>query len=176
MKRIFIAIAASPQMRENIREFREDHHELPIRWHADKNLHITLVPPAELSDTDLQKMVSQLNSVSLEKPFEVHFDKIAFGKASHASRQMWATGQAPAELHRLKEQIEQAINYKPDRPFMMHITLGRYKPEEITGLPEEITEANIHWTMLVDNFVIMESHLYPTGADYTILHRFNFQK
>jgi 2'-5' RNA ligase len=171
-KRIFIAIPIAPEITTKIREFAEKYPSLPVRWLADKNLHITLVPPQELDDLQLQTLMNNLQNVS-HSPFEVKFTELSVGPNPSSPRMLWVTGTATPEIESLKSSIEQAAGYHPDRKFLMHITLARFKTEDWEETPAlRDLKSSVRWNLLVKKFVVMQSKLTNTQADYTILHEY----
>ncbi len=172
-KRIFIAIPASEGFKRQVMEFSHKNVLLPVRWLQPWNLHITLVPPFEVDEKAIKKLVSQLESVADFEAFRVQFEEVSFGPDNDQPRLIWAKGKAPAELYQFKGGIEKTIDYTPDRTdFLMHVTLARFPVKNFDQQWENQLQHEIHWTMLVNKFVIMEAVQLPDGADYPILYTF----
>jgi 2'-5' RNA ligase len=176
-KRIFIAIPASEDFRKRAMKFSLDHNEdLPVRWLAGRNLHITLVPPIEAEPQEIEKLKVQLKTISELKPFEVHFNTIDFGPDNDEPRLIWTKGEAPTELYQLKDKIDNAIGYRPDRTnFIMHITLARFSAKNFKPEWRDKLQTSIHGTMLVDKFVVMEVKDTNGIREYPILEEFLLQ-
>lgn len=171
--RVFIAIPIPGEILRKIRHFRENHPELPVRWLDDHNLHITLVPPQDLNSQQLSELADSLETVSDISAFEIGFTNISIGPNAKSPRLIWATGVAPAELGLLKSTIEEAIGFRPDQRFNLHATLARMKKGDAQAI--EVNE-DIHWNMLVDHFVLMESKIGSTGADYSIIESYDLSE
>lgn len=173
MKRVFISIPASQELQENILEFKNKFQNLPVRWFASENLHITLVPPRDITDAELLQLVEHLKQVPQTDPFPISFNHVSFGTDFGSPRLIWARGEASAEILQLKQNVEQAINYQPDLvQFTMHITLARFKEKDFPNFPIKTLDETAHWKMLVKEFVIMQSIRMPDGARYPIIQSF----
>ncbi len=168
--RVFISVPITGPILRKIKDFRAENPDLKVRWLFDHNLHITLLPPVELNQNDLNFVISALTNIPLPRPFEIKFDEIELGPTSNNPRLIQATGEESVELSNLKSTIEKTLKFKPDRKFKPHITLARFRQDQIPNF----TTSRVHWKMLVNNFTLMESELLPTGAEYTVLKTFNF--
>jgi len=182
MKRIFIAlpITTEPEI-DWSSELRE---EKSIRWIKPKNLHITLVPPWYVADS---RMEAQLDRAPESLPlvaqrlkslegkltsFEMRFDRVRFGPDPRKPRLIWAEGETPQQLQELKTKIEKRLEREPeDRPFKLHVTLARFRPENFFRFPVKVLDKEIEWSEQVKAFVLMESHLSPKGAEYKVLEK-----
>lgn len=170
-KRVFIAVCLSEPLQKEILEWERGLRHLPVRWLVGKNLHITLVPLWYAEEKELEEIKSVLRGVGGEiKPFEFGFAKVAFGPVSRTPRLIWAEGAVPDELLRLKERLELALRKKGEkRPFLLHLTLARFRPEDFGGFAIKTLDEKVDWKEKADSFVLMESHLSPSGADYKVL-------
>jgi 2'-5' RNA ligase len=63
--RVFIGIKASMCLQKSVRELRNAHNDLPVRWIKDRNLHLTLVPP--WYEDDVERAIAKLNTVRYTK-------------------------------------------------------------------------------------------------------------
>lgn len=149
------------------------YQKLPVRWLVGKNLHVTLVPP--WYEQDFKAISSKLKVVTA-KPFEIKFDNISFGPNQSEPRVIWAMGEAGEEIRELKKLIETAlsggVSKKCGRTLLQHITLARFKPEDFGRFPIKRLDEKIGWRQTVTSFVLYESHLSSSGADYEVLEEF----
>ncbi|MEK7192162.1 MAG: RNA 2',3'-cyclic phosphodiesterase [Patescibacteria group bacterium] len=170
-KRVFVAIGLSQSLQSKILEWERKFRNLPVRWLAGKNLHITLIPPWYAEEKEIEKIKKILNSIGgVIKPFEIKFEKVAFGPAPRQPRLIWAEGAVPGELIKLKTRIEKMLGQKPEkRPFFLHLTLARFRPEDFKSFPRQILNEKVEWKEEAQSFVLMESRLSRLGADYEVL-------
>lgn len=169
-RRVFVAIGVSPKLQETIVEWEKNYQKLPVRWLAPKNLHITLIPPwYEENVEGVAKSLSFLEG----KPgsFEMEFDKVTYGPDPRRPRLIWAEGKAPEKIVRLKSELEKMLTKEPEqRPFIrLHLTIARFRPEYFVNFPIKTLDEKVFWQDTVTSFVLMESHLSRSGADYEVL-------
>lgn len=174
MKRIFIAIPISENLQREILNWEKskpDLQKLPIRWLAGKNLHITLAPPWQ--ENDIEGVTKKLQYAAKNfKPFEIELVKVNFGPKENNPRLIWAEGMLCGELADFKEKLESVFRVKKEnRPYLPHLTLARFKPEDFAGFAVKNLDEKVSWKETADNVAIMESKLSPNGAEYEILHK-----
>lgn len=183
MHRLFVAIKISKELEDRAFEFRRSHQYLPVRWLSGKNLHITLIPPWHTDDIETAKKLlhkisdqtpGQISTIK-SQPFDLNFDEITFGPTPKNPRLIWASGQAPQEIKNLKLSLEKIFNRPSEnRPFFLHLTLARFRPEDFHAFKPQNLNEKITWQEKVTEVVLMESHLSPKGAEYEILEKVNF--
>lgn len=174
--RIFIGIPLSKQLYPKVSELQKQFFEYPVRWLNYENLHITLVPPQEITQINLAQLLEKLDNIESRKPFTIRFDNFSAGPNTKLARLLWATGKStPVELIRLKKELEKILRYRPDRKLTLHTTLARFNRENLLAEPRlSNISQTLHWSMLVDQFVLFESKLTAEGADYSVIKRFTF--
>ncbi|MFC1595071.1 RNA 2',3'-cyclic phosphodiesterase [Patescibacteria group bacterium] len=173
MKRIFIAISISEGLQNKILEWGKSYENLPVRWLKGKNLHITLIPPwycEEEKIQDIEKIIDEvLKKIS---SFEIVFRKISYGPNLRQPRLIWIEAEPQKIASNLKTELEKSLGKKAEhRPWLVHMTLARFRPETFSSFPIKKLDEIINWEEKVESAVIMESMLSPTGADYKILHK-----
>lgn len=173
MHRIFLGIPIEETLQEQIAEWTSNYSRLPVRWIAGKNLHITLIPPWD--ETSIEGVIKELNSSVARVPFPISFDRVTYGPSSREPRLIWAEGATPRSLIDLKDSCERALGMPPpDRPFRLHLTLARFRPETFSSFPTKHFDVSVSWSMQCGSFVLYESRLLPHGAEYTVLASFPF--
>lgn len=173
-KRVFVAIPISENTQKEILKWEENFQNLPVRWLKGKNLHITLLPPWYEGNRERIQEALQSTRRNIE-PFDILFQKVTFGPNPREPRLVWAEGGTPEELLELKANIERALNTKPEsRPFKTHLTLARFRPEQFQRFKIKNLNECVQWKETITSFVLMESILEKTGAEYEILSQFEF--
>lgn len=179
MKRIFVGIPLAEELAVQAGDIKSIIGEAEVvRWLAPQNLHVTLIPPWE--SENITEVISLLKGIK-SKSFILEFGAVSLGPKPSSPRLIWATGNAPAELIMLRNQIQNTlkeivrisrgrVRYAPGE-FLMHATLARLRPQLSEGFPR--LPMSILWRMHVKEFVLYESILKPQGAEYTKLARFN---
>ncbi len=199
--RIFVGIKIRGEMREEILKWQskfqitnnklQTNHKSEIqnsviRFIKPKNLHLTLVPPLEVEEKDLQAISDNLKVMSFE-PFEIKFSKIEFGPDVNCPRLIWTMGKAILALIKLKGMIYSSLTslklgrnlyLSKEKREYMHCTVARIKKYPTPGLrpfqgrEQTMLLQDVSWSMLVDRFVLYESKLLPEGAEYEVLEEF----
>jgi len=98
-------------------------------------------------------------------PFDVHFHEVAASEAA-----IFVKAEEPAELHRLRSAISQAIcfeQWRPTPPRIAHITLFRFFAQE--PVPAVSFDAGcLPMGMRAGSLTLLEEHVYP-NVDINIL-------
>lgn len=170
--RIFIACQVSQEIRQKIHEIKEQFPSLPMRWLDPDNLHVTLVPPMELSDGEVKSLVEKLRDHEKTEPFTLSFESIEAGPTPGEPRLVWLKAKDSEQLSLLKNNLEKLSGYRPDRKFSPHVTLARFKPEDRDKLPLDKLAIFVHWHMLIESFAVLKSQLLPAGAQYTVIQEY----
>ncbi|MFH0838192.1 MAG: RNA 2',3'-cyclic phosphodiesterase [Patescibacteria group bacterium] len=120
---------------------------------------------------DPEPIMAALSQIQF-KPFEIEMgDIVPFGPPTEP-RGVWIECAKNKALNALAAEIQAALKllgYKSDKPFMAHITLGRYKrfpgkvPQRAKGVPHHF---------MADHFELIQSHLGENGPQYKVLQKF----
>lgn len=164
-------------------KFYDKWPELPARWTAKDNLHITLEFLGELTDVELADVCSVVAKVANQhKPFLVNLNKVLYGPVASltnhkAPKFVWCLGEKSEELAELKNDLQEylleKINFRPEeKGFAPHITLARiseweFKKFDIDERPEINEEIDLMFS--AESIEVMESELKRGGPRYTII-------
>lgn len=161
-RKIFVGIALPAQVRKRLMQKVEKYKDLPVRWSAEENLHITLVFLGYVDDDMLPVVCDRVRAaVEDVEIFDIDFNKIELGPGPGAEAKMvWVSGEASEELKELQERIEKELGVfkKEKKAFCPHITLGRIKQFGWSEM-EEFPEVNEDYRMgvSVDAVDVIES-------------------
>ena len=177
--RIFIAINLPEDIKRQLFLYSEKWPELPAKWTAKDNLHITLEFLGDLTDVEIRDVCLVVKEVAgKHKSFSINLNKILYGPPKKMPPKMvWIEGEKSDELAELKHELQkyllEKISYRPEgREFTPHITLARISEWEFRKFePEERPEVNedIDFVVSVESIEVMESELKRGGPVYTIL-------
>lgn len=177
-RRVFVAIDLPSDLKSQVAEYIQQWRWLPIRWLKPENWHITLIPPLALEDEEITKLSELLRASRLGGPFSVAFSNIVLAPPGGAARMVWLQGEAPAELAKLRERIEELWNdekHLPSlksetRPLALHVTLARFEPGELKELEAKTKVlGEVKLAFEAADVAVMESRLLPDGAEYQTL-------
>lgn len=174
-KRVFIALPITDKLQDKIEEWKKNYRDLPVRWIKKENLHVTLIPPWYISKVD--ETIHRLKSVNQDdaiKPFSITFREVTFGPNPQRPRLIWASGDGVLEIIILKSKLEEILSprqtwlaqKREKREFLIHLTIGRFKEKDFAKFPIKSLHDKVFWQEKVSSFLLMESHLKRSGAEY----------
>jgi len=183
--RIFVAINLPEGIKKELARYSEKWPELPAKWTAKDNLHITLEFMGDMTDVELGDVCKVVSEVAgRHKPFSLDLNKIVYGPPKKMPPKMvWAEGEKSDELADLKEDLQEClleqIRFRPDeKGFTPHITLARITEWAFKQIePEERPEISedIDLSFYAESIEVMESELKRGGPVYNIIESHNLQ-
>lgn len=174
LRRIFIAIALSDGAKDELASARAHYANLPARWTPRENLHITFAFLGNMSDGDVETLRAALREVLKEtRPFSLLLSRLLYGPGPKNPRMIWAAGETPLDLLRLKERFAKSWpQWENERSLTIHVTLARLILSQFRRLEEEerpVVNDDIHVDIPVRSLEIMESVLSSQGSTYSIV-------
>lgn len=184
-RRIFIAINLPEKIKKRLKEYREQHPGLPVRWTKIPSLHLTLVFIGYVDNEQMLEACKITREVAEKtEPFFINFKRIvtgpialrqAQGKAIEP-RMIWLEGEVNEELAQLKNRLEKALlagnaglQKLETRAFSPHLTLARVKADPEAQLKAADVEVSFSAQLDVKSIEVMESDLKFDGAEYATL-------
>lgn len=168
-------------MRLSSQNITSAHPHHGLKWTRPENLHFTLkffgeVPKSRLKD--LKQALDQ--AVIHNEPFLLKLGEAGCFPPKGIPRIIWlGVAIGSSQLVKLAGSIENAcFGYgfpKEDRPFNPHLTIARLK-EATPGVQFLEPEFQFESTMMVEEFSLIESQLYPTGPVYREVEKFQLKK
>jgi len=177
--RTFIAINLPDYAKKELGKYQEKWQNLPAKWTAKDNLHITVEFLGDLTDQEIAEVCKICREVAKRhKSFSINLEKILYGPAKKIPPKMvWVQGEKSDELADLRDDLQnclvEEIRFRPEaRGFSPHITLARIKEWEWRRIePDERPEVNeeINLNFTAESIDVMESELKKGGPVYTVL-------
>lgn len=184
-RRVFLAVNLPLSVGKAIEdEILKIKTKLPeeVRFLPTQNWHITLLFFGNQTDENIVKISETARRVTSEfAPIEAAFERIVYGPSSAKPRMIWLATDydTSSRLETIKQMIEnrldeQGINSKREkRKLNGHITLARFgKKTGVSELPRLNQELKLNF--FVRSLDFMESKLKPSGANYSVLEKFEF--
>jgi len=178
-RRIFIAINLPEKIKNRLKEYREQHGELPVRWTKTPSLHLTLVFIGYVDNEQMLEACKITHKIAEEtSPFFIDFKRIVLGPLGKEPRMIWLEGQTKEELTQLKNRLEKALlagniglQKLETRAFSPHLTLARIKMEawREAQINAGSVETAFPVQLNVNSMEVMESDLKFDGAEYATL-------
>lgn len=181
--RLFVALAmpreVGARLEELVTELRRA--DAGPRWVEPANLHITLKFIGHVAPDRLASIEQALSVVRLAEPVALELRDIGFFPDARRPKVVWAGIAGGPALARLAGEIDRGLagcGIAPEtRPFVPHLTLGRFTGGRVAKLlREEIERARgrSFGTFSAAEFHLMESKLRSGGAEYTTQRSFRF--
>ncbi|MEN8172906.1 MAG: RNA 2',3'-cyclic phosphodiesterase [Chloroflexota bacterium] len=182
--RAFIAIDLPPDLQQRLSQLsnalKDGMGDVPIRWVAAENMHLTLKFLGDVSLNNLDVLTNILSrEAAAREPMVVSMGGVGAFPKMRRPRIIWAGMESPPELAVLQRGIDKQtarVGYAHEqRPFSAHITLGRVSrnatPDQVRIIGDVLGSQNIGFLGVAR---IREVHLYrsdlrPGGAVYTRL-------
>lgn len=186
--RLFVALTLPEQLLNKIGDVqRALERRCPpssVRWVQPHSIHLTLkflgeTPAARLSE--LRRGLS--NAAEQSVVFHYTIGGLGCFPGLRRPRVVWVGLEEPsgrlAALQRAVEGAVARLGYPSDgRPFQPHLTLGRVREHvssaDLSALSAALSAATIGQLgeAFADHFVLMQSVLKPSGAEYAVLATF----
>lgn len=180
MPRTFIAVAASPEIRQAARKLADQLRPTAgdVRWVAAENLHWTLQFLGEIETLEIPAVCAAVTSaVAQVEAFDLEARGAGAFPAPDRPRTLWigagAGAQAMVALHAaIQKKLDQLGVRSEQRRYVPHLTIGRAgrnaPPRSLIRELASLAEYDAG-TMLVDEVGVYESTLGPEGPRYDVL-------
>ena len=145
-------------------------HE-PLRWIPPENYHITLAFLGNIESRDVPRLETITADIaSVHTRSELKVDGLTWFPSIHKPRLLVALISQQAALKKLQADLQQQLRlhgfYVEKRRFIPHISLARAKRNQrVKGFQLTLGELKTE----MDELVLYQSELRPTGAHYSAL-------
>lgn len=187
-KRLFIAIPLGEDWLDAFSDFQKRcdkesnlKNERDFHWTKVDNSHITICFLGWIDREWMPEISQKLKEVlSSIKKIELEFEEIVFAPPHRTPYMIWAVfknSRAYQELVKsvnvaMKEFSEEVVS-EEGKESIPHITLARFKDSGAAKKEEMLKLFSAKENILkVDNILLMESKLSPTGPNYFIVENF----
>ena len=180
--RLFIAIELSDELRNHLVRVQDKVRTVApdLSCTSPQNLHLTLKFLGEVPDADVRSLTDALNTIPPVGQFPLTTTGILCFPDRGRVRVISASVNAPDNLLRLQSHIVSAAEAtgfaREARTYHPHITLARARTPLPPPMRQKLNDRGdaraAAPTMLVNDFVLMESRLHSKGAQYTPAARF----
>ncbi len=180
--RAFIAIDLSSDIQHRLddvlQNYKSQLSNIPIRWVAATNIHLTL---KFLGDVSLSNLNILTDMIQTEISTHHQFDISVGGSGAYPNirqpRVIWVGVEAPPELTAIQNGIETTttrLGYtREERAFSPHLTLGRVSrnvtSQDVKAISKVLEAMRVGFlgATCVEKVHLYRSDLQPTGAVYT---------
>lgn len=188
--RAFIAIDLSQEIQQRLddvlKNYKSQLINIPIRWMAVSNIHLTLKFLGDVSLTNLQILTKMIQSeVSSHRQFEISVGGSGAFPNTRQPRVVWVGVEAPQDLIAVQNGIDSSTAYlgyaREERPFSPHLTLGRISrnatSQEVKIISQALEKIKVGFlgATYVEKIHLYRSDLQPTGAVYSKIYSASLQ-
>lgn len=186
--RLFVALQIPDSIRndyakliDDLRRFDAKAAQKDPKWVRPENLHVTLKFIGHTDPARLDSIRSTLAEVRSAGEVRLHFRNIGFFPNANRPRVLWGGMETSDNLAPLAHAVDKQISTlgfpAEERAFTPHLTLARLDPPGIA--PELRAAIEKHaacefGVLHTSEFLLIESKLKPSGAEYTTLQSFPF--
>ena len=181
--RLFVGLEIPLAVRQNLATLLESFRAITKepRWVRAENLHVTLKFLGEVAEGKVDAVRSELANTRSDKPVALEFRGLGFFPNEKHPRVFWVGIEASPNLKTLAGNIQGGVEKlgipREKREFSPHLTLARF---ERPRLPEELrkliaaNQQREFGSLRTNEFILVQSKLKPTGAEYTTIATFQF--
>lgn len=187
--RAFIAVDLPSDIQDCLRQistqFKDQMGNVPVRWVAPENIHLTLKFLGDVSLNNIEVLTELLEAEAATiKPFVISVGGMGAFPKLRSPRVIWVGIEAPHELVALQRGIDSQtarVGYARERrPFSAHLTLGRISrnatPQDVRKIGDVLALQKIGFLGVarVRAVHLYRSDLKSSGAVYTRLFTASF--
>lgn len=153
----------------------------PVKWESPEKLHLTLRFLGDIAENKIDDLVFTLDRLKLDfESIDFTTDGIDFFPNSKFPNVVFIglneTGRNSEKLVEFIDKIIFNFGVKPEKRFIPHITLGRFRRDKRIKLTDKIEIKAEPVKVKFDCFYLMKSTLSPKGSVYEIIEDFKFSK
>lgn len=158
---------------------------VPLSWVPPGNIHLTLKFLGEIQPSQTAALGAALHALaSQHTAMDVRLGELGAFPSLQRPHVLWVGLQAPATLHQIAGQLEQAmqsLGFVPEtRPFTPHLTLARTRreaaPGQLAGVQAALAAQAVPvLSISLGELVLFESQLKAGGAVYNPLVRISLR-
>lgn len=180
--RAFIAIDLSLDIQHRLDDVLQNYKSqlanIPIRWVAATNIHLTLKFLGDVSLSNLNILTDMIQTeISGHHQFDISVGGSGAFPNIRQPRVIWVGVEAPPALNAIQNGIETTttrLGYtREERAFSPHLTLGRVSrnatSQDVKAISKvlDVTRVGFLGATCVEKVHLYRSDLQPTGAVYT---------
>lgn len=152
-----------------------------VKWEKPDNFHLTIRFLGDFGLDSIEKLKSRLDTINLSfSSINLTTKGIGFFPNTRFPNVVFIDLKGKQDnCDELVERIDEVLkefNIKPDKKFVPHITLGRFRQEHKVKLAKEINIDVEEVEVKFDSFYLIKSQLTPKGSIYSVIKEFKFNK
>ncbi|RPI17795.1 MAG: RNA 2',3'-cyclic phosphodiesterase [Ignavibacteriae bacterium] len=163
------------------KELQEKLHNHAIKWENPEKFHLTLRFLGDVEKPVIDDFINDLSGLQWNfKEIRFKSQGIGFFPNSRKPNVVFIglneTGNNSEHLIKEIDNVTIPRGFAPDKRFIAHITLGRFKREKRASIHSDFSLEFEPFDVTLNGFQIMKSVMDSKGSKYYILKEFNFAK
>lgn len=183
MKRTFLGIPVSKELRLKVSSFQKELSALPagFKMVEPENLHFTIKFFGEIDGGQIEKVKEILTKTGFGKDFSVRISGLGVFPNTDYLKVLWLGLEGGQRLKELQDRVDVALSglFPKEKDFVSHLTIARIKFVDEKEKLKQFLEKNkkIEFgEMIIDRIVLYESVLGKDGPVYTELDFWELEK
>lgn len=183
--RAFLSLNLEDSVKFRIAEIQKELHSKLgghlIKWENPEKFHLTVRFLGDVKENDVESLKDELEKLNWD--FEsLKFTSGGIGffpnprKPNVVFTGLDEEGTGSKKLVDNIDKVLSKFGIQPDKKFVAHITLGRFRRENRKSVDEQELVKFEHFNVVFDSFYLMQSVLDSKGSKYFILKQFSFSK
>jgi 2'-5' RNA ligase len=183
--RTFLSLNLNSSLKKKISEIQKKLQiylkEHPIKWEDPEKFHLTLRFLGDIEENSAELLKNDLERVDFDfEALKFHSSGIGFFPNPKRPNVVFVELQEDGNnTEQLLSRIDEVINkygIKPDKKFVAHITMGRFRRENRSSVRIENLPDFNPFDVYFPGYYLMKSVLNTKGAVHSVLKEFKFKK
>lgn len=183
--RTFLSLNLNSSLKEKISEIQKKLQvylkEHAIKWENPEKFHLTLRFFGDIEENSAEQLKNDLEIRDFDfEALTFHSSGISFFPNPKRPNVVFIELKEDGNnTNQLLSRIDEVINrygIKPDKKFVAHITMGRFRRENRSSIRIENLPDFEPFEVLFPGFYLMKSVLNTNGAVHSVLKEFKFKK
>jgi 2'-5' RNA ligase len=183
--RTFLSLNLNSSLKEKISEIQKKLQvylkEHPIKWEDPEKFHLTLRFLGDIEENSAEQLKNDLESIEFDFDM-LNFQSSGIGFFPNPKRpnvvfvELHEDGNNTEQLLLKLDEVINKYGIKPDKKFVAHITMGRFRRENRNSVRIENMPHFEPFEVVLTSFYLMKSVLNTKGSVHSVLKEFKFKK
>ncbi len=182
MSRLFIALKIPDEIKDKILDVcyeLSESFEL-INWEKPEKIHLTLKFIGEVEEELVSSIAKEIAFIEEYSSFNFNVTKFGFFYRNDLPSILWTGLQTDESIQRLVEELNRRLSIfsipVERRKFKPHLTMLRIKKNPGKKFIFNFKEHSFdNWNFKSNEITLIKSELFPTGARYTDIKKYNLK-
>ena len=182
MNRLFIALKIPDDVKYKLLDVCYELSESSelLKWEKPEKIHLTLKFIGEVEEELVSSIAKEIAFVEEYNSFNFNITKFGFFFRKGTPGILWVGLQIDESIHRMVEELNERLSIfsipVERRKFKPHLTMLRIKKNTGKKFIFNFKEHSFdNWIFNSSEIILIKSELFPTGARYTDIKKYNLK-